>query len=551
MLIPFNVDRPSRRPPYYTYGLIAVNTFLFLVTIFVSNFNLAFDQVEGKKDINQVLTSDPPTVRAAVRQILSRHGNSAAQTASDTQIDQFVASLSEDARQDLASQIIYEQDSNAEAYRQLWQISHVKDSVVLEPHYSVLNIFAYNAAAPSLLGLLGSMFLHGGFAHLIGNMLYLWVFGRALEDTLGPLIYLGAYLLCGVAATLLYHIITVQFTPHSAGLPLMGASGAIAGVLGLFATRFYRTPVRIAYALPNVLAVVFGAAALAAAVGWFMIGLPGAVAGFLLVWAGFFVYARKWGFGTFAVASAWAIGVWLLAFNLLPGIATLFSTEKAGGTAYWAHIGGFLFGMLYALLIGSNEEGSREYLQEDAQKAFDQRDMESAISRAENLLEREPNNGGAYEIIAKAHDHYGRAEQAQDNYELAINKYLQSGQRDAAVHTYLYALRKNPSFIMPPATQYILGNHMAKGLDYQNAAETLAKIPYTSPDAPEGELSLLRSAQIYLQNLNQPDMAVQLLQTVLERYPDTQWMAQVQQGLKLARSRMSQSADSAPPRTAP
>jgi membrane associated rhomboid family serine protease len=539
MLIPYGVDRPARRPPYYTYGLIAVNTFLFLVTVFIANFNLAFDHVEGEKAIDAVLASDPLRVRATVKEILRRQGDDIPSSARDGDIDRFVADLSQANRRQLATQIVYAQDSNAATYRQLWQISHVQDSVVLEPHYSVLNVFAYNAAAPSLLGLLGSMFLHGGFAHLIGNMLYLWVFGRALEETLGPLIYAGAYVLCGVAATLLYHIITVQFTPHSAGLPLMGASGAIAGVLGLFATRFYRTPVRIAYVLPNTLAVVFGLAALAGAAGWFLLGWPGSAIGFLLVCAAFFVYARKWGFGTFAIASAWAIGGWLLVFNVFPGIATLFSTEKAGGTAYWAHIGGFLFGMLYATLIGSKEEGAREYLLEDAQKAFDRGEMENTICRAENLLAREPNNGGAYEILAKAHDQRGRSDAALNNYELAINKYLQSGQRDAAVRAYLHALRKNPGFILPSATQYVLGSHMAKGLDYQNAAETLIKIPDAFPDAPENELSLLRAAQIYLQNLNQAEKASQLLQTLLERYPHTQWMAQVQRGLDMAHSRMS------------
>ena len=443
------------------------------------------------------------------------------------------------SRQQQALQIAAAKANNKEGYEQMWQIQHANSSYVLDPHYSILNVFAYRASEDSafgkLLGLFGSMFLHGGFMHLIGNMVFLWCFGRAMEENLGSLLYAGAYLLAGIAATLLYHIITIKFTPNSAGVPLVGASGAIAGVLGFFALRFYRTPVNIFYIQPVTLIMVFIGAAILGAIGGLLLGTLGAVAGFFGVWIAFFTYMRKAAFGTFKLASAWAIGVWLLVFNIMPALVEAFSgREGGGGTAYWAHVGGFLFGMGYGLLIGSKAEGGKEYLLEDAQKAYEGGDVTRALEAAQNLLEREPNNGGAYEVMAKCYDRMKEEELALDNYELAVEHLLRKGERDAAVDTYNHALHNHERFILSPDKQLAIGNQMAKNEDWKNAAETLVKIPYTFPDAPEGEMALLRSSQIYLEQLGQPEMTVQLLDYFAQRYPQSEWMPQVQRAWKVA-----------------
>ena len=432
--------------------------------------------------------------------------------------------------------------TDAAGYQRLWQIEHVNDKVCIEPHYSILNEFAYRASEPSiggkLLGMLCSMFLHGSFEHIIGNMLFLWVFGRALEDALGPTIYTGAYLMCGFAATLMYHFMTMAFTPQAAGTPLLGASGAIAGVLGLFAVRFYRTPVRILYVsivplvVVNLIAVVAGVITLLVLSAF--IGPIGFVVGFIGVWVGAIIYARKMMFGSFRLASMYAIGVWLVVQNIVPGVLSLFTDTRSDSTAHWAHVGGFLLGMVYALLIGSQEEGKAEFMLDDAQKALTAGDTSNAIMYAENILEREPNNGAAYEVIAKSHDLKKEEDASLDNYELAIQKYMQTGFREDAARVYIESLDKHPRFIMEPATQLALGTQLAKSNQMKDAAETLVKIPYTFPDAPEGEISLLRSAQLYLSHLQQPLMAQQLLQLFLERYPDSEWMPQVQRAMRMA-----------------
>jgi len=95
------------------------------------------------------------------------------------------------------------------------------------------------------------MFLHGGLSHLAGNMLYLWLFGCALECALGWWIFLPTYLLSGCVAMMLHYSIVMATDPVGANTHLVGASGAIAGLLGMYALRFYQTRIRI-FRFPSV-----------------------------------------------------------------------------------------------------------------------------------------------------------------------------------------------------------------------------------------------------------------------------------------------------------
>lgn len=150
-----------------------------------------------------------------------------------------------------------------------------------------------------LFALLSSMFLHGGWLHIAGNMLFLWVFGDNVEDTMGHARYLLFYLLTGIAAGLAQ----VLIDPGSS-IPLVGASGAISGVLGAYIVLFPRGRIRT------------------------------------LVVLGFFV--------TVVLIPAWVqIGIWI-ALQFFNGFASLGvrTEETGGGVAYWAHIGGFVAGAL-------------------------------------------------------------------------------------------------------------------------------------------------------------------------------------------------------------
>lgn len=160
---------------------------------------------------------------------------------------------------------------------------------------------------PSGLGepltVLTATFIHGGWLHLIGNMLYLWVFGDNVEDALGHLRYLIFYLVAAVGA------VALQVAVDQNGVvPMVGASGAIAGVLGAYLVLY-----------------------------------PTATVGVLVPWF--------WFFGAFPMPAAFLIGFWFF-LQLFSGVAAIgTATGISGGTAFWAHIGGFLTGFVLILLL--------------------------------------------------------------------------------------------------------------------------------------------------------------------------------------------------------
>jgi membrane associated rhomboid family serine protease len=157
---------------------------------------------------------------------------------------------------------------------------------------------------PVYFTLLTSMFMHGGFAHLFGNMLFLWIFGDNIENALGRLRYLIFYLVCGLIASLAHVFATVAFGGNPL-IPSLGASGAISGVLGGYLLLFPKRRVRVF--LFNMLTEV-----------------PALV----------------------------AIGLWF-AFQLISGLGVFGSGSQEGGVAYAAHIGGFIAGLVLIKLFAA------------------------------------------------------------------------------------------------------------------------------------------------------------------------------------------------------
>ncbi len=155
-----------------------------------------------------------------------------------------------------------------------------------------------------LLTVFTSMFMHGGWAHLLGNMLFLWIFGNNLEDALGRVRFLLFYVLGGVAATAVQSFVTLSYASELEGtIPNVGASGAISAVLGGYLVLLPRA---------KVLTIIV----------FVLREIPAAF--FLLFWFG---------------------------FQLLDGSASIAHPEQGGGVAFFAHIGGFVFGALTVKLL--------------------------------------------------------------------------------------------------------------------------------------------------------------------------------------------------------
>ncbi len=146
-----------------------------------------------------------------------------------------------------------------------------------------------------------SMFMHAGWLHIGGNMLYLWIFGDNVEDRFGHAKYLVFYLICGIAAT----FAQLAFSMGSS-IPNLGASGAIAGVLGAYLLLFPQRSVRV------------------------MVGT-----------------------GVSEMPALIVIGLWFV-LQLFSGIGSIAATSDTGGVAYMAHIGGFIVGVILAFILRGN-----------------------------------------------------------------------------------------------------------------------------------------------------------------------------------------------------
>lgn len=171
---------------------------------------------------------------------------------------------------------------------------------------------------PEWLTLISSQFLHGGFLHIAGNMLFLWIFGNNVEDRLGHVRFLVFYLACGVLAGL-----TQWFFSAYSTTPSLGASGAIAGVMGAYILRFPQARVLTLVPLGIVL-------------------FP------------------------FRIPAFFFLGIWFLQ-QALYGVASLNAPVnigmEGGGVAYWAHAGGFVFGAILGPLLGlfSEPQSAKRY----------------------------------------------------------------------------------------------------------------------------------------------------------------------------------------------
>jgi membrane associated rhomboid family serine protease len=156
-------------------------------------------------------------------------------------------------------------------------------------------------------GVFTSMFMHGSWIHIIGNMLFLWIFGNNVEDSIGHVRFVVWYVVAGLAAAATQTFVTLSFTdPSGASIPNVGASGAIAGVLGAYLVLLPEASVLVAF--------IF-----------------------------FFVFFQE-------VPAILFLGLWFL-FQLWEGGFSILQPQAGGGVAFFAHIGGFVFGLLTTRLV--------------------------------------------------------------------------------------------------------------------------------------------------------------------------------------------------------
>ena len=354
---------------------------------------------------------------------------------------------------------------------------------------------------PHFIALLTGLFLHAGLGHLAGNMVFLWVFGPHVEEALGREAFLALYLGGGIAASLL-HMSIVLLRGQETSAPLVGASGAISAILAPFAVRFHRANIR-------------------------------------LFWIPASLFFREW--AQLEVPALLGVGLWLL-WNVVGGLSFLWLSEAqrasywwlplASNTAYWAHIGGFVFGLVAAELTGLLRDGRQDYLLQDARSAGARGKgaLDLALLKYRAFLDRDPDNAPVRAELARllaAHPGADARETEEARRDAgremlgAVRAFLKGGESGEAARCAGEARALRLRLALTPRERLRLAGASEAAGDTATAVALLRALADETPDAPEDEMARLKLGQLLLGR--EPLEAQRWLSSLLEKYPQSEW----------------------------
>jgi len=348
---------------------------------------------------------------------------------------------------------------------------------------AVFPVFGFRPNAAAVYTWFTYMFIHGGLMHLVGNMYFLWLFGSMAEDGLGKVRYTILYFAGGLAAAVLHALITAVTTPEFGAVPLVGASGAIAAVIGVVAVRMYRARIRVAY--------------------------------FFII---FFV--PRW--GTWKMSAAVGVGLYL-AQELAYGVI---STVFPSGTAHWAHVGGLIAGVVLGLSWGSLRDAATEYLAEEAEGYVAAGLGDVAAAKYSELAEKDPDNPDwlleklRSSLIA---DIPNQGQICQDFAKLAI-LLQKAGRSQQIVETYrIVAQGSQLEQMLDSHTLQMVASAAESLRDFDTAQRAYATLLVVHPTSTEAERALFRLAHIYLAR-GEREEALQTWRAFAESYPQSAWL---------------------------
>ncbi|MGI4790211.1 MAG: rhomboid family intramembrane serine protease [Janthinobacterium lividum] len=334
--------------------------------------------------------------------------------------------------------------------------------------------------APHFIALLTGIFIHVSLAHIFWNMMFLWLFGPHVEEALGWEAFLALYLGGGIAAGLLHMAIILLYAPKVV-VPLVGASGAISAILAPFAIRFHRAQIR-------------------------MFWLPGAL------------FGSSW--GQLEVPAVAGVVVWMLQ-NIGGGVYFIINPQP-GGTAYWAHIGGFVFGLIAAELTGLLRDGRQDYLLQDARSAGARghESLDLAIKKYRAFLDRDPNNGLVRLELAHLLAAPDEPEAVREMLG-AVRVFLKRDQFPQAARCVGDAQALGLPLPLTPRERLRLAGTLEATGETDTAIALLNALLQETPDSPEDEMARLKLGQLLRER--DPARANDVLDSFLTKYPHSQW----------------------------
>lgn len=327
-----------------------------------------------------------------------------------------------------------------------------------------------------------AIFLHGGWMHLLGNLLYLHVFGPPLEDRLGRVKFLAYFLVMGVAGNLVHGFTAALDLLGQGSSAVMGASGSIAGLLAFSLVRFYNARVNVAW--------------------WILAPLAG--------------QNRA---GKTPVPIGAAVAFWLL----LQIIQALLVSETGANISFGAHFGGFAMGLILALVMGELVAGRTEAMAASAANYFRDGEFFAAVGAWTEYLERVPADYEGQVELARAQRLCRMEGESLDNFRQVYHALLKEGRVDKALQVFDEAGRGRNGTWMAAADLAKAAYYKEKQLDDKGALEAYRLLYEAYPDHPQGQRALVRVIVLYHGKVADPVEARRWLQRAWNQMPPGSW----------------------------
>jgi membrane associated rhomboid family serine protease len=488
MFIPIKHENmTARRWPVVTLALIAINTVVFLFTM------TAID--DGTPQLGEV--------KSHILILAATHPELKLQPESQRIVDGFKQSHPNEWKQvqNPYRDIINAYDAKIkltdDTAKLQTEMDTLNDQLKQLSSVSIVEQYAFIPGHPRAISYLTANFLHGGWLHLIGNMWFLWLAGFVLEDLWGRWLYSGFYLIAGVAALQFY-----AWTNPGSMTPTLGASGAVAALMGAFLARFPKMKITLAY--------------------------------FILL------RLRK-----FSAAAYWLLPLWLLT-EIFYG-----SMTGSDGVAHWAHVGGFLFGA--AAAVGIQHSG----LEQKANKAIEEKvgwTADPEIEQASNLMEHgqldeaisvltnytaaKPNSLDAWSLLRQIYTRQNNTQAYLDAMLKTCALHLRAHEVEAAFQDYAEFVDGGGK--MPAATWLDLCKGAEEKQEFERALLEYQNLAATYPTERQALTAQLSAARLCLKRLNRAQDALTLYQTAAASpIPHLDWDQHIQSGIKEAKTALT------------
>lgn len=460
-LIPIGSEEGVRRLPYLTIGLIAINVLIFIITNSVHHHRTS-ELLKVNKELIEIESS-------YIYNLINRDAHYLTEQDFDAIHERFIT-------EDIIPQYSDDYAKWNRLYEEYKRLS--------------VSVFEQLGITPSkfdFFKMFTSMFVHGGLFHLVFNMLFLWMVGCNIEDDWSWKVFLGLFLISGIAAVLMH----VAMFPKSS-IPLIGASGAIAGVMGAFMIRHYRTKIRFAW----------------------------------VIW----VFITRPFFGTFSMFAGIALPIWFIL-----EVACAGGSVEAGGTAHWAHIGGFVFGAI----VGSSMRFlgiEKKYVAPMVEESFEKLKMSPTMKEANKKLEagdaagampllllainEEPYNADAPLTLARLYYEKGHSSDAIVMYNKAIEAILRRQDADLLIATIEELEEKDMLNKLTEKNMYSCAAFCEGIPDYEKALKLFGLYINVFPRGKIRAKVIYRIHLIFKNKLQNRRMARSSLAFLKNQYPD-------------------------------